>query len=285
MRHLDLHLLHTFNTIVECNSLSLAARRLHKTQAAVSIQLKKLEELVGRRLLDRGHQGAALTPDGERLLQYARRLLAVSEEALGLFRSEELGGVVRFGIPDDYASAFLRPVLQRFRERHPAVQLRIRNDISHHLFTALDEGELDLALLTQRNGEAGAELLRGEPLHWVAAPGFTLPGSGPLPLALYPHGCSYRQQMLQALTLAQRDYEIACECTGVTGVNLAVDSGLALTATIECLIDPAWRRLDAQACGLPPLGLVMIELRRARHAVSPAVEGFADELRRVVRQR
>lgn len=282
MRHLDLTLLHTFKTIAECRSLALAAQRLHKTQAAISIQLKKLEDMLGKRLIDRGHQLAELTPHGELLLQYARRMLALSNEAVDLFVKEEVSGTVRFGIPDDYASAFLLPVLRSFTQLFPRVRLKIRNDISQNLFTALEEGELDIALVTQRSNDGNGEILRCDQLQWVAASDYGLNPDVPIPLALYPHGCGYRRQILTALSSTQRDYEIAFECTGVTGVQLAVDSGLAIAATSAPLIQPGWRILNAADEALPLLGNVTIELRLGKGAPSAAVRSFADELRKQV---
>lgn len=282
MRHLDLTLLHAFKVIVECKSLSVAALRLHKTQAAISIQLKKLEELVGKRLIDRGHQTAELTRDGELLLQYANKMLALSDEAMALFIEEEVSGTVRFGIPDDYASAFLPPVLQHFTRRYPNVRLKIRNDISQNLFTGLEGGDLDLALVTQRNGDGNGEILRSDKLQWVAGESYHPSPDETVPLALYPHGCGYRRQILTALSSNQREYEIAFECTGVTGVQLAVESGLAVAATSLPLIQPSWQILDAVVAGLPPLGNVTIELRMGKNQSNPAVQYFAQELRKHV---
>ncbi len=285
MRHLDLSLLHSFKTIAECASLAQASVRLHKTQAAVSIQLKKLEELVGKRLIDRGNQQAELTTHGEQLLQYARKMLALSDEAMSLFIEEQVCGTVRFGIPDDYASAFLPPVLQQFTALYPKVRVKIRNDISQNLFTALEQGELDLALLTQRSGDSDGEILRCDQLHWVAAAHYQAQPTASIPLALYPHGCGYRRQILAALSSKQCDYEIVFECTGVTGVQLAVDSGLAIAATSNPLIQTGWRVLDEEDLGLPVLGNVMIELRFGANETTPATRFFADELRKQVMEK
>lgn len=282
MRHLNLGLLHTFKTIAECKSLSAAALRLHKTQAAISIQLKKLEDQMGKRLMERGHQIAELTSHGELLLQYAHRMLALSDEAINLFVKEEVSGIVRFGIPDDYASAFLLPVLQQFTQHYPNVRLKIRSDISQNLFTALENGDLDLALVTQRIGETKGEILRCDQLQWVASSGYQLDTFAPLPLALYPHGCGYRRQILAALSRNQRDYEIAFECTGVKGVQLAVDSGLAIAATAAPLIQPGWHILDSEAEMLPSLGNVLIEIQHGKVGASVAVQHFAEELRKQV---
>lgn len=279
MRHLDLNLLYTFKTIVDCNSLSLAAQRLHKTQAAISIQLKKLEEAVGKRLIDRGYHSARLTTDGELLLQYTRKLLALSDEALNTITTEAVYGTVRFGIPDDYAGAFLLPALQQFTHKYPDVRLKIRNDISQNLFSGLENGELDIALVTQRNTDTCGEVLRHDPLLWVAAEEFTIAQGAPVPLALYPHGCGFRKHILDSLSSAQRDYYIAFECTGVTGVNLAVDSGLAIAATTARLIQPNWKIIDADKVGLPKLGAVIVELRVGKDEPSQATRYFVNEIK------
>lgn len=282
MRHLDLSLLHAFKVIVESKSLSVAALRLHKTQGAISIQLKKLEEIVGKRLIDRGNQTAVLTQDGELLMQYAHKMLVLSDEAMALFVKEEVSGTVRFGIPDDYANAFLPPVLQHFIQRYPNVRLKIRNDISQNLFTGLEDGDLDLALVTQRDGGGGGEILRSDQLRWVAAENYRLPLDEPVPLALYPHGCGYRRQILTALSSNGREYEIAFECTGVTGIQLAIESGMTIAATSAPLIQPSWQILDPAIAGLPVLGNVTIELRMGKGERSPAIQYFAQELRRHV---
>ena len=285
MRHLDITLLHSFKTIAECKNISVASQRLNKTQAAVSIQMKKLEDLVGERLIIRGHQTAELTSQGEKMLQYAKKMLALSDEAIEYFVKGEVCGAVRFGIPDDYASAFLPPVLKEFTQRYPKVNLKIRNDISQNLFTALEDGELDLALVTQRSADGKGEILRSDQLQWVGAAGLKVDPRAPIPLALYPHGCGYRRQILSALSGCPLDYDIAFECTGVTGVQIAVESGLAIAATSAPLILPSWQILDTKTTGLPILGTVTIELRQNPGECSPAVKFFADELRKHVSTR
>ncbi|MGE8061198.1 LysR substrate-binding domain-containing protein [Pseudomonas sp. NPDC089547] len=282
VRHLDLALLYSFKVIAECKNISVASQRLNKTQGAVSIQLKKLEDLVGHRLIERGHQVAVLTSHGESMLQYARKMLALSEEALDFFVKGDVCGSIRFGIPDDYAGAFLPAVLKEFTQRYPKVNLKIRNDISHNLFTALEDGELDLALVTQRVADGHGEILRCDQLQWVSAAGFKVDRNAPIPLALYPHGCGYRRQILSALSGCQLDYDIAFECTGVAGVQLAVDSGLAIAATSAPLTKPTWQILHGPSNGLPALGNVTIELRQHPGECNPAAAFFADELRKHV---
>jgi len=282
LRYLDLNQLLTFKTIADCNSLTLAAQRLHKTQAAISIQLKKLEEKTGKKLIERGYHSAQLTPDGELLLQYTRKILILSDEALNTLNPEDITGTVRFGIPDDYASIFLLNTVKRFAKRFPNVQLLIRNDISQNLFSALEDGALDLALVTLRSSDTHTEILRRDPLFWVAEEHFTPNLDKPVPLALYPHGCEFRKHILDGLSQTQRDYYIAVECTGVTGVKIAVDSGLAIAATCASLIQPNWKILDHTTWSLPELDAVVIELRTGSGDISQAQKHFSDELRKQV---
>lgn len=282
MRHLDLNLLNTFKAIAECHSLTQASLRLNKTQAAISIQLKKLEELTGCKLIERGYHKAELTQDGEVLLQYARRLLSLSNEAINVLNAEEVRGTVRFGIPDDYASLILKDAVQAFAHRYPGIRLEIRNDISHNLFKGLENGELDLALVTQRETDAGGEVLRRDPLVWVAEQNFTLSQDAALPLALYPHGCNFRKNILDALSSARQDYYIAFECSGVTGVKIAIDSGLAIAATAQALIQPNWRIIQQDEYQLPRLDAVVIELRNGKAEPSTAVKCFAENIRELL---
>nr|WP_315981082.1 LysR family transcriptional regulator [Aliamphritea spongicola] len=136
---------------------------------------EKLEELTGCKLIERGYHQAVLTKDGEVLLQYARRLLSLSDEAINALNPEEVRGTVRFGIPDDYASLILKEAVQAFASRYPGIRLEIRNDISHNLFKGLENGDLDLALVTQRETDAGGKMLRRDPLVWVADQHFVIP--------------------------------------------------------------------------------------------------------------
>lgn len=282
MRYLDLNQLLTFKTIAEAKSLTIASQRLHKTQSAISIQLKKLEEQTGCTLIERGYHSAELTPEGEALLQYARKLLALSDDALNTLNPQDVTGIVRFGIPDDYASVFLLPSIQSFAKRFPGVKLQIRNDISQNLFTALQNDELDLALVTLRNSDSSGQILRRDQLYWVAEQSVELPSDATIPLALYPHGCGFRKNILDSLSEWQKSYEIAFECTGVTGVQIAVDSGLAITATCKPLIQPNWKILDCKAYDLPKLDGVVIELRTGSGEISQAQKYFADALREQV---
>ena len=146
--NLDIDLLKTFLAISDTGSFTRAAEEVHKTQSAVSMQMKRLEELLGRPLFARDGRASRFTPDGERLVEYARRLVAMNDEAVSTFQRPELTGTVRFGTPDDYADRFLPEILARFARTHPMVTVDVDCLNTSVLFDRTRRGEMDLALVT-----------------------------------------------------------------------------------------------------------------------------------------
>lgn len=277
MRRLDFNQLATFVSIVEAGSLSRAAASLHKTQAAVSIQLKKLEESVGKQLLQRAHGQFHITREGEVLLAYAKKLLSLADEAYAAVADEAVSGVVRFGIPDGYARAFMQAVLKDFIARFPNIRLQIKNDTSANLLAALHEGELDLVVVTRSDTDAGGEVLTTQPIVWVAAQAFDFNPVEALPLALYQPGCQYRKRILQALNQQNLDSYIAFECQGVTGFDIALSNGLAISAVAKPLVLDEWKILD-KSHGLPELGNVEIMLHASPANDTDAIHCFKNSL-------
>src|SRR6266404_5625051 len=189
MRHLNSDALATFIAVVDCGGFTAAADALGKTQAAVSIIVQRLEERVGKRLLDRSRRGVSLTAAGEILISYARRLRALEDEARGR---------IRLGMPDDYLEVFGAPVTDRFAAAHPKVQVEILGQFSHQLEAMMERGEIDLAIITRAPSQARGELLRCEPQVWCAAAGERRPErQAVLPLALFPEGCRARPHILK----------------------------------------------------------------------------------------
>ncbi|WP_370278740.1 LysR family transcriptional regulator [Pontibacterium sp.] len=281
MKRLDFGQLATFVAIVDAGSITKAAASLHRTQAAVSIQLKKLEEGTGKQLLNRSYNQFTLTHEGEILLSYARKILNLSEEAFNAISNEEVSGVVRFGIPDGYARAYILNSLKQFISRFPKIRIQIKNDNSHNLYQSLREGELDLILATRDPQESGGQLVRREKICWVAAKDYQLNISQPIPLALYEQGCAYRHNIVEKLNQNEKDWFVSFECQGVTGFDIAITNGLAISALSESLVKDEWRVIKPSE-GLPDLGEIEIELHMSPGDVSEAVRCFADEIRKQV---
>lgn len=281
MKRLDFGQLATFVAIVDAGSITKAAASLHRTQAAVSIQLKKLEEGTGKQLLNRSYNQFTLTHEGEILLSYARKILNLSEEAFNAISDEEVSGVVRFGIPDGYARAYILNSLKQFISRFPKIRIQIKNDNSHNLYQSLREGELDLILATRDPQESGGQLVRREKICWVAAKDYQLNVTAPIPLALYEQGCAYRHNIVEKLNQNEKDWFVSFECQGVTGFDIAITNGLAISALSESLVKDEWRVIKPSE-GLPDLGEIEIELHMSPGDVSEAVRCFADEIRKQV---
>src|SRR5271167_3393302 len=169
---LDTDQLRSFLAIVDSGSFTKAAERVHKTQSAVSMHVRRLEEQLACALFVKQGRGARLTAEGERLIDFARRIIQVEAGAVAALSRKGLRGSVRLGIPDDYAESFLAEVLARFNRRHPLVEVSVVCENSQDLAAQISAGALELALVTHYDGIHNFELLREEPLVWAAAERF-----------------------------------------------------------------------------------------------------------------
>lgn len=277
MKRLEFNQLATFVAIVDAGSITKASSTVHRTQAAISIQLKKLEDSIGKQLLHRSYNQFTLTREGEILLSYARKILNLSEEAFYAINDEEISGTVRFGIPDGYARAFIQKSIRHFITRYPKVRIQIKNDSSRNLYKSLENGELDLIIATRDPQKAGGKLLRREKICWVSAEDYILNLEQPQPLALYEQGCAYRRKVIEQLNQNDIDWYVSFECQGVSGFDIAISNGLAISALAESLVKDEWRTLEASD-GLPDLGDIEIELHTIPGNVNEAIYCLAEEL-------
>lgn len=272
---LDPDLLASFVAVAEAGGFTEAAARVHRTQSAVSMQIKRLEDLVGRTLFERSARGATLTPAGELLLPHARAILRAHREALALFERDAVQGRVVVGAPDDYAATFLPASLARFADSHPKVEVELVVAPSAELVPALERPDgPDLALVTAGSGERAATILRREPLVWVAAAGHAAASRDPLPLALFHSGCAFRRAALAALAEAGRRYRVAYTSVSLAGVVAAVKSGFAVGVMLRASLVPGLD-VSGPADGLPELPAMAIALARPEQRRSTAADALA----------
>ncbi len=280
--NLDTDLLRTFVAIADCGSFTRAAELVHRTQSAVSMQVKRLEELLGKAVFHRDGRSIGLTADGEALLGYARRILKLQEEAVATLTQPDVVGTVRVGTPDDYVMRFLPGILTRFAQAYPRVQVAVHCEPSYSLVRRLDYGELDLALVTCDPSSEEGEILRREPTVWASSERHFAHEDEPLPLALFQEGCFLRAAALKALDEAGRNYRIAYSSPSIMGVHAAVSAGLAVTALARSILPSGVRALNPDE-GFPALPPTVIALRRAPGLRSKAIDSlanhFADGLR------
>jgi DNA-binding transcriptional LysR family regulator len=223
--------------VVDAGSLSAAAPLLHRSQSAVSMQLKKLEAALGQSVLLRGPRHLELTPAGAELLAYARRMLDLQSQAHDALFGPQLAGRVRLGVPDDYASRYLTPVLSSFAQRYKGVEIELTCEQSTALIPKISRGELDLALVSRDKPSRGHVLFQ-EPLVWVGAPQYEAWRRAPLPIAVYEEGSMARMAALSSLAAQRRAYRVVYHSSSLAGQLAAVESGLAVAVFTRCSVPP-----------------------------------------------
>jgi DNA-binding transcriptional LysR family regulator len=283
MRHVDPFALEMLVTVADLGGFTAAADRLGRTQSAVSTRIADLEKDLGHRLLERGARGVTLTAAGEKLVGHARRWLRQERQMLDDVRGQTPLGRVRLGMPDDYIDVFLRPIVARFAREHPGVEIEVRCDLSKQIEADFNAGRYDLAVITRDHMKPTGELLRADPMVWVAARGHRPEMEDPLPLALFSETCRMRPRVLGALDLAGRAHRVAYVSSHTTGVVSAVESGFCITALVDSTVPDSLRRLGPEA-GLPELPAAEVAML-APVRPAPAAQRLADAFREGFAQR
>src|SRR3954466_7213314 len=244
---LDVDQLRTFIAIAETGSFTRAADIVHKTQSAVSMQMKRLEERLDRAIFARDGRASKLTEDGQRLLDYARRIIKLNMETVAAFSDAALSGRVRLGVPDDYADRYLPEIMARFSRAYPGVELTVLCEPSVDLLERIDGNELDLAIVTNCENKRAAETFRRERLLWVTSNRHSTHLEEPLPLALGRPSCGWRRAAIDCLETMGRPHHIAYTSANASAVASAVLSGLAVSIFPESGLRPGMRVLSPGA--------------------------------------
>lgn len=272
---LDLDLLQAFVAVAEQRSFTRAAVQLHRTQSAVSMQVQRLEARVGTRLLRRAKNTVEPTLAGERLLDDARRMLALNDEAVQRVRGDRPEGRVRIGVMQDYGTQWLPAVLARFMAAHPSIEVEMTTGLTATMPARLGH-DLDLAIVMHSHGDGDADLLWQEQAVWAAPPTPQVEQAACLPVALCPEGCLFRRWAAEALESAGRSWRLAFVSESLSAVEAIVAEGLAVTV-VKHGIFPRHLRRVLPAEGLPTLPLADIRLHRST-GVSKAAALLANHL-------
>jgi DNA-binding transcriptional LysR family regulator len=274
---LDLELLRSFVSVVDAGGFTRAGERVHRTQSTVSQQIKRLEEDVGQPLLNRSGKDVTPTEAGERLLSYARRLLALAEEARDVMTRPNHEGAVRLGVPEDFAAYRLTKLLGAFARSHTHLRLDVRADQSTRLKHDLERGDLDLALFKRAAGEKGGIAAWPERVHWVTSKSHPIQAkTGSVPLIGYPAGCLYRARAIHDLESAGRAWHMAYTSSNLAGIQAAVAAGMGLSILSEMAIQADHRVLTAKD-GFSPIDRTEVALVASPEA-SPATLRLAERL-------
>ncbi|MFN9926674.1 MAG: LysR substrate-binding domain-containing protein [Phenylobacterium sp.] len=275
MANLDLDLVRSFVAIAEVKSFTRAGERLGRSQSAVSLQMRRLEDLIGRRLFSRDPRHVVLTADGEMFLPQARRLLRLNDEILSELTGGDVAGEVRLGAPEDFATVHLPDILGEFTRANPRATLAVTCDLTLNLLEQLRDGALDLALVKRepRGPDMGGRVWR-EPLGWVGADASVAESEGPVPLVVAPSPCVYRKRAIGALERVGRPWRCAYTSPSLAGQQAALRAGLGVTVLPLEMAPSDLARLGP-AQGLPDLPDTEIALMRAPTAVPAAAEKLA----------
>ena len=250
--NIDTALLRAFLAVNETGGVTRAARLLNLTQAAVSQQIKRLEDQFQQKLFDRERKEMVLTPMGERLLPRAERLIAMNDELWGMMTAPEFEGAVRIGVPQDIVKSMMPAVLRHFHTTWPQVHVAVIPGTSPQLLTALEAGEIDLTLTTEESCGPNGEVLLPDDLVWVGARNGNAHARNPLPVSLADKSCMFRQSALSALSNAGRDWRLVCEDSSMLAVYAALEADLGVAPMLVSSV-PDNLEIISGSAGLPIL--------------------------------
>ena len=268
--NLPTDVLRTFLAVIDLGSFTKAGQLLGRTQPAISLQIRKLEELVGMPLLDTSGRSIALTRDGETLARHARQLLVLNDEIVARLQKRGSEGSLRVGLPTDYAVSFFQKAIAHYSQQHPDVQLSIHCDISENLLSKFAADELDLAIAMYDDSPApGLIYTWAERPIWTAGTDSDADRRSPLPIAAHPDGCHYRSRMIRCLDQIGRPWRITYSSPGISGLQQAVQSGMGITALTQRTLLRGMRVLTEKD-GFPPLADIRVGLHFKNTGASTA---------------
>lgn len=281
MRNIPMDLLRSFVTVAELRGFTMAGQLLGRSQPAISLQIKRLEELIDGQLFIRGGPQLELTLTGERMLGYARQILALNDEALDELTQPTITGRIRFGIPSEFATTLLPKVLGRFMQSYPRVTLEIKSDLSENLFSQ-HLGQYDLILgLQDTPSKSRPSFIGADDLVWVTSANYDSHLRSPLPLIVAPAPCLYRSRALRTLKIGGRPWRIAYTNLDITGITAAIEEGLGVTVLSRKTVPESLRILPFSD-KFPKLGEVGIHLLYQKKHASEAVLKLVDYVSTIV---
>ena len=271
MKNLPTDLLRAYVTVVREKSFSMAAKRLSRSQPAVSLQINRLEALVNVPLMLRKSRSFSLTEEGEVMLDYAQRILRLNDEALLRLKKPDVIGKVRFGIPNEFAISYLPNLLAGFTKAYPGVELEVVSELSQLLIDSQSKGNLDVVVAIHREPDfATSEDGWREKLVWIAGKDSSDVHQQTVPLVVAPHGCVYRYRMLKQLDAEMIPWRIVYTGTSYGGICAAVTAGLGVTVMAESTV-PLELMPFTRTMHLPPLDGANVDIHYDREHADAAV--------------
>ena len=279
MKNLPMDLLRTYVTVVELSSFTAAAELLGRTQPAISLQLKRLEEMLGQSLLIR--QGAQVEQShaGKVIFRYAKQILALNDEALSQFITTAVSGKIHIGIPSEFATTLLPQILGRFSQAYPSVSLEVTSSLSQQLLAEQKQKQYDLILaLHHEPTMLDAECVKYDELVWLCSGNHDVHLQDPLPLIIAPEGCKYRERAIEKLNQARRRWRIVYTNPDLAGIQAAVNEGLGVTVLAKSTVPDTMDMLKPSD-KLPKLGTIGISVVHQNPRINKATEYLVDYIK------
>ena len=270
LTNLPMDLLRTFVTVVDLQGFTRAGSVLGRSQPAVSLQIKRLEQLIRVPLLRRSGKKLLATEEGDTLLRYARQILHLNDETVSLLVRSPVAGNIRLGLPNEFAVSLLPGILGQFSRSHPDVTLEVTCELSTQLLEWQRQKEFDLVMAIHHRPVDRSIRIWTEDLVWVAAPGYRLRQNETLPLVVAKQGCVYRNRIIETLNSAEIPWRIVYTSTSYGGIHAAVLAGLGITVLARSTVPEGLNMLSANET-LPPLQPAEVALHYDRRVVSDAV--------------
>lgn len=277
MRNIDTATLRAFVTVAETGGMTAAGRKLNLTQAAISQQIMRLEDLLGVNVFERRGKKLHLSADGERLLSHAQRMLALNDEMMGLATTPGFEGEVRLGVPHDIISRFMPPILKSFGRAWPLVRVTLVSSTTPDLLLSLTKREVDLTLTTELE-PGGADELAQDPLVWVGVKGGVAHRRRPLPVALGSVTCAFRPVAVEALSAAGLDWRSISEVSSVGPLHALIEADLGVMPHMLSCVPDGFRVLGRQQ-NLPELPDFHINLRTNKIGMSEITRELSEHIR------
>ena len=260
MKNLPIDVLRSFVTVADFASFTQASEILARSQPAISIQLKKLEKMLGRKLLQRSDQKLKLTEDGQVLFDYAKQILSLNDEAISVLVKPSISGNIRLGIPSEFATTVLPKIVGRFSQNYPTVSLDVSCDLSVNLLASRNEHEFDLILSLQDDLKIKkSDGVRTDELVWVTKDKHSAHLQTPIPLIAAPQGCIYRKRAIDKLDKLNRAWRIVYTIPDLSGIQSAIEEGLGVTVLAKSTVPDNLQIIKADK-KFPKLGKIVIHL-------------------------
>lgn len=276
MKRLDFDVIEMVVAVAETGSFARGAQVVHRSPSALSMQIKALEDDLGKPLFIRSTRSLVITPEGQTLLDYGRRMLELRAETWASIVRPEMTGRVTIGIPDDYASSLLPQVLRKFAVAHPRVEIRVLGLPSIALAPLLEDNTVDLACLTKSKGVTGT-LIRVEPMVWVGSSTRQVWKERPLPVALFAPGSNARARAIAALQRERIPFRMSYESPSLLSLISMVEAGLAVAPLALCSVPSHLLQLS-QSDGLPSMEDLEVVLARSAASNRPPCDFLAEQI-------